>query len=70
MVHTAQVIHRDIKADNILFHYNNGNFRVKIADFGTAKILSNQQLNVTALGTPEIMAPELLLDIGIADNKV
>ncbi|PYT02412.1 MAG: serine/threonine protein kinase, partial [Acidobacteria bacterium] len=54
--HQNSVVHRDIKPANILVA---GDQRVKIADFGIAKLLESQ---VTAtghlLGTPLYMAPE------------
>ena len=58
--HKAGVIHRDIKADNILVTNQGG--LVKVADFGLAKDL-NSDLKLTAdgamIGTPLYMAPEI-----------
>lgn len=59
--HDAGVVHRDIKPENILVDRKG---RVKIADFGLAKIAGGepQLLHLTAegqrLGTPHYMAPE------------
>ena len=56
--HGAQVIHRDIKPQNILINSADQAF---VTDFGIAKILSvEEQLTVdgTSLGTPQFMAPE------------
>lgn len=47
-------MHRDFKLANILKH--NGN--IKIADFGFAKLLGNDNLTSTMLGSPLNMAPE------------
>lgn len=47
-------MHRDFKLANILKH--NGN--IKIADFGFAKLLGNNNLTSTMLGSPLNMAPE------------
>ncbi|KAA6359084.1 MAG: hypothetical protein EZS28_045389, partial [Streblomastix strix] len=65
-IHKSGFIHRDIKGQNILLHSTIGSQKVmlKIADLGTIK----EQLNPyqTALfipqGTPNFMAPELLID--------
>ena len=59
--HDEGIMHRDIKPENILIDKKG---RVKIADFGLAKILGLEQadghLTVTgmSLGTPRYMAPE------------
>jgi serine/threonine protein kinase len=59
--HSAGLIHRDIKPDNILVA-DKGN--VKIADFGLAKPTESEQTNLTiedsdaVLGTPSFMSPE------------
>jgi len=58
--HSKGVIHRDIKPENILVDRDG---RVKIADFGLARILSGEGVaSVTVsrvvMGTPGYMAPE------------
>jgi len=57
--HSKGVIHRDIKPENILIGPDG---RVKIADFGLAKLSTVEQLTLTqaAMGTPHYMAPEQL----------
>jgi serine/threonine protein kinase len=49
-------MHRDFKSANILLH----NGVAKVADLGFAKILKNQIVTGTILGTSVTMAPELL----------
>ena len=54
--HAAGVIHRDVKPANILIN-NDG--RIKVSDFGIARIESSQLTQVgDVLGTPHYMAPE------------
>jgi len=59
--HKAGVVHRDIKPENVLISKNG---RVKIADFGLAKVMSRSRGNFAltgsyqAMGTPHYMAPE------------
>ncbi len=59
--HDEGIVHRDIKPENILL---NRKGRVKIADFGLAKILGHEahDLHLTlpghVMGTPHYMAPE------------
>ena len=61
--HAAGVIHRDVKPSNILIN-NDG--RIKISDFGIARIESSQLTQVgDVLGTPHYMAPEQFLGTNI-----
>ena len=58
----AGLIHRDIKPENILIQDMKGEFRVKILDFGLAKNLVDQSMQLSmdgqAMGTPAYMSPE------------
>ena len=54
-MHKKNIIHRDLKPSNILLK---GNI-IKIADFGTSKIKSENELR-TLVGTPLFCAPEIL----------
>jgi hypothetical protein len=61
-IHRAQVVHRDLKPDNVFLATSGGRTTVKVLDFGIAKLLEEQSFDKTRtgalLGTPSYMAPE------------
>ena len=57
-IHSKNIIHRDIKSQNI-FLMKNG--KIKIGDFGIAKALTNTKSNATTIiGTPYYFSPEII----------
>jgi predicted Ser/Thr protein kinase len=69
--HDEGIVHRDIKPENILLDKKG---RVKIADFGIAKILGREagaDLTETkgAIGTPHYMAPEQVEKPASVDHR-
>ncbi len=65
-IHAHEVIHRDLKPDNLLIgRDDNGDWQVKLMDFGIAKASVNDdnvtkltQVGASGIGTPSYMAPE------------
>jgi eukaryotic-like serine/threonine-protein kinase len=66
-VHDAGIVHRDIKASNIMLMEEPGRPRIKLLDFGIAKLMRGGRDDALKtsigriLGTPHSMAPEQIL---------
>jgi len=60
-IHSKNIIHRDLKPENILLCPNGYS---KLTDFGFAKIIEPGTRTYTLCGTPEYIAPEVLLNKG------
>jgi len=61
--HAAGVIHRDLKPENVMIAELGGRSAVKLADFGIARILSqDDRMTMTGalVGSPNHMAPEIV----------
>eukprot|EP01064_Diplonema_japonicum_P013373 TRINITY_DN20920_c0_g1_i1.p1 TRINITY_DN20920_c0_g1~~TRINITY_DN20920_c0_g1_i1.p1 ORF type:complete len:349 (+),score=111.85 TRINITY_DN20920_c0_g1_i1:47-1048(+) len=62
-LHGKGIIHRDLKPENLLFASpDDSHAQIKISDFGLAKIWSGDTLARTACGSPNYVAPEVLLN--------
>ena len=59
-LHSKNIIYRDLKPENILV---NKNGYLKLTDFGFAKVINNNK-TYTLCGTPEYLAPEIILNKG------
>lgn len=61
-LHDFDVIYRDLKPENILLDYQG---HIALCDFGLCKLnMKDQEKTSTFCGTPEYLAPELLLGQG------
>ena len=77
-LHNSKILHRDIKLDNILLHYENNDdlknanilkANVKIIDFGFARYLEDNTLAESTLGSPIYMDPQILQKLNKIDNN-
>jgi serine/threonine protein kinase len=60
-LHSEKIIYRDLKPENILLGKDG---HIKITDFGLSKLFMDEDKAYTICGTPEYLAPEILLGKG------
>ena len=72
------ILHRDLKLENILLHYDNEDDRlhkrilkakVKIIDFGFARYLNDDDMSISILGSPMFMDPRILYKLNKIENN-
>jgi len=68
-LHEKRIIHRDLKLENILMHFDNiddkkkmniMNAKIKIIDFGFSSYLNDKDILTSIVGSPLNMAPDIL----------
>ena len=60
-LHSFGIMHRDIKAENILLSKEDSVKFIKISDFGLSKLITNEEKCVEGYGTLFYVAPEILV---------
>lgn len=61
-MHSKGIMHRDIKPENLILKDSQNDSEIKIADFGLAASIHNNDLLFKRCGTPGYVAPEILED--------
>ena len=60
-LHSKSIVYRDLKPENVLI---NKDGHLKLVDFGFVKTLKSGQKTYTMCGTPEYLAPEIVMQVG------
>ena len=69
--HRNSIIHRDLKPDNVFLMNEGDRLRIKVLDFGIARIVGGENLTLTgeSFGTPNYMSPERITGSQAIDHR-
>ena len=59
-LHENKIVHRDLKAENIMLESNEPDADIKIIDFGLSKKYNSNQKMHAKTGTPYYVSPEVI----------
>ena len=60
-LHAMEIVHRDVKPENLLFVDKSADSELRLVDFGIARHLPALDLTKTMAGTPNYIAPEVVM---------
>jgi len=63
-LHDEGITHRDLKPENILLSSDQNETLIKVTDFGLSKFFDATTMMKTFCGTPNYLAPEVLVTKG------
>lgn len=63
-LHSLNIVHRDVKPENLLISDTNGIKSLKLGDFGLAVEIEDNERLYSVCGTPTYVAPEILAETG------
>uniref|UniRef100_A0A023F3P7 protein kinase C n=2 Tax=Triatoma infestans TaxID=30076 RepID=A0A023F3P7_TRIIF len=63
-LHNKNIVHCDLKPENVLLSSNSDFPQVKLCDFGFARIIGEKSFRRSVVGTPAYLAPEVLRNKG------
>src|ERR1044072_2600757 len=70
--HRNGIIHRDLKPDNIILMDSGSSLKIKVLDFGIARMVGGENLTLAGegFGTPAYMSPERILGASGDDPRI